>query len=152
MLGHAYPDAFASGVDHGLEVTGGVDPVVDSVLSSICCASKYGEVVTESIGLTGICGGFTLLRSVMPGVALVGAGLCCVHQGLIDRQFQDPIGFTGLVDKPDHFLPDLHVVCQTGTVPAGGCFRRGGGGGADRQRYSSMIPDTVGCDDLRSSL
>ena len=38
----------------------------------------------EAIGVTGICGGFTLLRGVVPGVALVGAGLCCVHQGLIE--------------------------------------------------------------------
>ena len=49
VLGHTHTDAVASGVDHGLEVTGGVDPVVDSALSSICCASKYGEVVTEAI-------------------------------------------------------------------------------------------------------
>ncbi len=85
VLGHAHTDAVASGVDHGPEVTGGVDPVVDSAPGGIGCASKYGEVVTEAIGVTGICGGFTLLRSVMLGVAPVGAGLSGVHQGLIDR-------------------------------------------------------------------
>ena len=86
ILGHAHADAVASRVDHGLEVAGGVNPIVDSVLGSVGCAGEHGEVVTEAIGVTGICGGFTLLRSVVPGVALVGAGLCCVHQGLIDRQ------------------------------------------------------------------
>ncbi len=86
ILGHAHADAVTSGVDHRLEMARRVDPVVDGVLGSVGCAGEHGEVVTEAIGVTGICGGFTLLRSVVPGVALVGAGLCCVHQGLIDRQ------------------------------------------------------------------
>ena len=32
VLGHAHTDAVASGVDHGLEVAGRVDPVVDGTL------------------------------------------------------------------------------------------------------------------------
>ena len=86
MLGHAYTDAVASGVDHGLEVAGGVDPIVDSALGGVVCTSEHGEVITEAVGISGLGSGLTLLRGVMPGVALVGADLRGVHQSLIDRQ------------------------------------------------------------------
>ena len=86
MLGHAYADAVASGVDHGFKVTGGVDPVIDGALSGVVYTSEHGEVITEAVGISGLGSGLSLLRSVMPGVATVGAGLGGVHQGLIDRQ------------------------------------------------------------------
>ena len=86
MLGHAYTDAVASGVDHGLEVAGGVDPIVDSALGGVVCTSEHGEVITEAVGISGLGSGLTLLRGVMPGVALVGADLRGAHQSLIDRQ------------------------------------------------------------------
>ena len=86
VLGHAHADAVASGVDHGLKVAGGVDPVVDGALGGVGCAGEHGEVVTEAIGVAGVDSGLALLRSVMPGVAPVGADLGGIHQGLIDRQ------------------------------------------------------------------
>ena len=84
-LSHSHADAVTSGVDHRFEVTGGVDPVVDGALGGIDCASEHGKVGPEAVGVADVGSGLALLRSVMPGVALVGAGLCCVHQGLIDR-------------------------------------------------------------------
>ena len=86
VLGHAHADAVASRVDHGLEVAGGVDPIVDSALGGVVCTSERGEVITEAVGISGLGSGLTLLRGVMPGVALVGADLRGVHQSLIDRQ------------------------------------------------------------------
>ena len=85
VLGHAHADAVASGVDHGLEVAGGVDPVVDGALGGVGCAGEHGEVIAEAIGVAGVDSGLALLRSVMPGVAPVGADLGGIHQGLIDR-------------------------------------------------------------------
>ena len=79
VLGHAHADAVASRVDHGLEVAGRVDPIVDSALSGVVCTSEHGEVITEAVGISGLGSGLTLLRSVMPGVAPVGAGLSGVH-------------------------------------------------------------------------
>ena len=110
VLGHAYTDAVASGVDHGLEVTGGVDPVVDGALGGIGCASEHGEVGPEAAGVAGIDSGLALLRSVMPGVAPVGADLGGIHQGLADRQLRPPVVLSGLVDEPNHLLANLHVV------------------------------------------
>ena len=110
MLGHTYADAVASGVDHGLDVSGGVDPVVDSALGGVVCAGEHSEVVTEAVGIAGIGSGLTLLRSVMPGIAPIGASLGGIHQGLVDRQFRHPISFSGLVDEPNHLLANLHVV------------------------------------------
>ena len=78
-LSYAHADAVASGVNHGLKVSGGVDPVVDSALGCVGCAGEHGEVVTEAVGISGLGSGLTLLRSVMPGVAPVGAGLGGVH-------------------------------------------------------------------------
>ena len=86
ILGHAHADAVASGVDHGLEVTGGVDPVVDGALGGVGCASEHGEVGPEPVGVAGVDSGLAFLWGVVPGVPLVGAGLGGVHQGLIDRQ------------------------------------------------------------------
>ena len=84
VLGHTYTDAVASGVDHGLEVAGGVDPVVDGALGGVGCAGEHGEVIAEAVGVAGLGSGLPLLRSVMPGVAPVGAGLGGVHQGLVN--------------------------------------------------------------------
>ena len=84
MLGHAHADAVTSRVDHGFEVAGGVDPVVDGVLGGVRCAGEHSEVVTETVGISSLGSGLTLLRSVMPGVAPVGAGLGGVHQGLVN--------------------------------------------------------------------
>ena len=84
ILGHAHADAVASRVDHGLEVAGRVDPVVDGALGSIDCTGEHGEVVAEAVGISGLGSGLTLFWSVMPGVAPVGAGLGGVHQGLVN--------------------------------------------------------------------
>ena len=119
ILGHAHADAVASRVDHGLEVAGRVDPIVDSALSGVVCTSEHGEVVAEAVGVADVGSGLALLRSVMPGVAPVGAGLGGVHQGLADRQFRHSVVLSGLVDEPDHLLPYLQVVCQAGVVPIG---------------------------------
>ena len=86
VLGHAHADAVASGVDHGLEVTGGVDPVVDGALGGVGCAGEHSEVITEAVRVSGVNSGLAFLRGVMPGVAPVGADLSGVHQGLIDWQ------------------------------------------------------------------
>ena len=59
---------------------------------------------------------------------------------------------SGLVDEPDHLLPYLQIVRQAGAVPAGGCFRRGGGCGADRQRQAPALPGAVEDGDLRAPL
>ena len=152
VLGHAYADAVASLVDHRLEVTGGVDPVVDGALGGVGGAGEHGEIGAEAVGVASVHSGLALLRSVMPGVAPVGAGLGGVHQGLADRQLRHPIGLAGLVDEPDHLLPYLQIVRQVGAVPAGGGFRRGGGGGADRQRHAPALPGAVGDGDLRGPL
>ena len=85
-LSHSHADAVTSGVDHRFEVTGGVDPVVDGALGNIDCAGEHSEVVTEAVGISSLGSGLALLRSVMPGVAPVGADLRGVHQSLIDRQ------------------------------------------------------------------
>ena len=79
ILGHAHADAVASRVDHGLEVAGGVNPIVDSVLGGVSCAGEHGEVVTEAIGVTGVNSGLAFLQGVMPCVAPVGAGLGGIH-------------------------------------------------------------------------
>ncbi len=150
VLGHAHADAVASRVDHGLEVTGRADPIVDSALDGIGCAGEHGQVVTEAIGITGVCGGFTLLRGMMPGVAPVEAGLGGVHQGLADRQFRHTVGLAGLVDKPDYLLAYLHVVCQTGIVFLNGLG--GGSGGTDHERHGSALPSAVGGGDFCSPL
>ena len=47
VLGHAYTDAVASGVNHRLEMTRRVDPVVDGALGSIDCAGEHGEVAPK---------------------------------------------------------------------------------------------------------
>ena len=78
-LSYAHADAVASGVNHGLKVSGGVDPVVDSASGGVGCAREHGQVVTEAVGISGVNSGLSLLWSVMPGVALVGAGLGGVH-------------------------------------------------------------------------
>ena len=85
-LGHAHADAVASGVNQGLKVSGGVDPVVDSAPGGVGCAREHGEVVAEAVGVASIDSGLAFLWGVVPGVPLVGAGLGGVHQGLIDRQ------------------------------------------------------------------
>ena len=72
VLGHAHTDTIASRVDHGLEVTGGCDPVVDGVLSGIGCTSEHGEVVTEAVGVAGIDSGRAFLWGVVPSVPPVG--------------------------------------------------------------------------------
>jgi len=87
VLGNAYPDAVTVWVDHGLEVAGRVDPVVDSMLSGVGCAGKYREVVAEAVRIAGGGSGLTLFLSMMPGIAPVRAGLGGVHQGITDRQF-----------------------------------------------------------------
>ena len=86
VLGHAHADAVASRVDHGLEVAGRVAPIVDGALGGVGGAGEHGEIGPEAVGVAGIDGGLALLRSVMPGVAPVGADLRGVHQSLIDRQ------------------------------------------------------------------
>ena len=60
-LGHTYADAVASLVDHSLEVTWGVDPVVHGALGGIGCASERCEVVTETVGVAGIGSGLAFL-------------------------------------------------------------------------------------------
>ena len=110
VLGHTHADTVASGVDHGLEVSGGVDPVIDGTLSGIGCAGEHGQVVTEAVGVSGIGSGLTLLRSVMPGVAPVGAGLSGVHQGVVNRQLRYPVVHAGLVDESDYLLSYFHIV------------------------------------------
>lgn len=87
VLGHAHADTVASWVDHGLEVTGRINPVVDSVLGGIGCTGEHGEVGPEAVGVAGINSGLAFLWRVMPSVAPVGAGLGGVHQGFVDRQF-----------------------------------------------------------------
>ena len=52
MLGDAYADAVTVRVDHGLEVSGRVDPIVDGTLSSIGCAGEHSQVITEAVGVT----------------------------------------------------------------------------------------------------
>ena len=52
VLGHAHTDAVASRVDHRLEVSGRVDPIVDGTLSSIGCAGEHSQVITEAVGVT----------------------------------------------------------------------------------------------------
>ena len=84
-LSYAHANAVASWVDHGFIVSGGVDPVIDGTLGGICCAGEHGEVIAEAIGVAGVDSGLAFLRSVMPGVSPVGAGLGGVHQGLADR-------------------------------------------------------------------
>ena len=84
MLSHAHTDTVASGINHGFEVTGGVDPVVDGAFGGVVCAGEYGEVVAEAVGVAGVYSSLALLWGVMPGVAPVGAGLGGVHQGLVN--------------------------------------------------------------------
>ena len=86
VLGHAHTDAVASRVDHRLEVSGRVSPVVDGALGGIGCAGEHGEVIAEAVGVAGINSGLAFLQNVMPGVAPVGAGLGGVHQSLVDRK------------------------------------------------------------------
>ena len=104
------------------------DPVVDSALGGIGCASERCEVVTETVGVAGIDSGLAFLRGMVPGIPLVGAGLGGVHQGIVDRQLRHPVVLSGLVDEPDYLLAYLQIVCQAGAVPAGRGFRCGGGG------------------------
>ena len=110
MLGHTHADTVASGVDHGLEVSGGVDPVVDGAPGGVVCAGEHGEVVTETVGVAGVSGGLALLCGVMPGVAPVGAGLSGVHQGVVNRQLRYPVVLAGLVDESDYLLSYFHIV------------------------------------------
>ena len=59
-------------------------------------------------------------------LALIGAGLCGVHQGLADRQLRHTVCHAGLVDKPYQFQPYRHVVCQSGGTFTGRGGRDGG--------------------------
>ena len=86
VLGHAYTDAVASGVNHRLEVARRVDPVVDGAPGGVGCAGEHGQVVPKAVGISGIGSGLALFWSMMPGVAPVGAGLGGVHQSLVDRK------------------------------------------------------------------
>ena len=54
VLGHAHTDAVASRVDHRLEVSGRVSPVVDGALGCVGCASEHCEVGSEAVGISGI--------------------------------------------------------------------------------------------------
>ena len=110
VLSHPHSDAVASWVDHGLEVSRGVDPVVDGTPSGIDCAGEYGEVGPEAIGIAGVNSGLALLRGVMPGIAPVGTNLGGVHQGFVDGQFRYPIGLPGLIDQTDYFLSYLQLI------------------------------------------
>ena len=152
VLGHAHADAVASGVDHCFEVSGGVDPVVDSALGGGGCAGEHGEIGPKAVGVSGVGSGLALLWSVMPGVAPVGAGLGGIHQGFVDRQFWDSFGLAGLVDEPDYLLSYLQIVRQAGAVPDSGSFRCGGGYGADRQRHAPALPSAVGGGDFYAPL
>ena len=49
VLGHAYTDAVASGVNHRLEVARRVDPVVDGAPGGVGCAGEHGQVVAEAV-------------------------------------------------------------------------------------------------------
>ena len=75
VLGHTHTDAVASGVDHGLEVTGRIDPVIDGTLSGVSCASEHSQVIAETVGIAGVDSSLALLRRVMPGVSPAGANL-----------------------------------------------------------------------------
>ena len=79
VLCHAYSDAVAAWINHGLKVTGRVDPVIDGVLSGIGCAGEHSEVITETVGITSVDSSLALLWRVMPGVPPVGANLGGVH-------------------------------------------------------------------------
>ena len=149
VLGHAHADTVASWVDHGLEVTGRIDPVVDGVLGGISRTGEHGEVGPETVGVAGVDSGLAFLRGVMPSVAPAGTGLGGVHQGLTDRQFRYTVGPAGLVDQPDHLLSYLHVACQAGVAILN---RRGGGGGANREHHGSVLSGIVGDSNLRGSL
>ena len=141
-LGHAHADAVASGVNHGLKVSGGVDPVVDSASGGVGCAREHGQVVTEAVGISGLGSGLSLLRSVMPGVVPIGAGLGGIHQGIANRQLRRSVVLSGLVDEPDHLLPYFQVVCQACVV----VFNRRGKviGGAYHERHGSPFPGAIG--------
>ena len=110
VLGHAHADTVASGVYHGFEVTGGVNPIVDSASGGVGCAREHGQVVTEAIRVANVGSSLAFLRSVMPSITLVGTNLGGVHQGFVDGQFRYPIGLTGLVDQLDYLLPYLKTV------------------------------------------
>ena len=84
VLSHAHADAVASWVDRGFIVSWGVDPVIDGTLGGVCCAGEHGEVGPEPVEVAGVGSGLTFLRSMMPGVAPIGASLGGVHQGLAD--------------------------------------------------------------------
>ena len=84
VLSHAHTDTVASGINHGFEVTGGVDSVVDGALGGVGCAGEHGEIGPEAVGVASVNSGLTLLRGVVPGVAPVGADLSGIHQGFTD--------------------------------------------------------------------
>ena len=86
MLGYSHADAVTSGVNYCFEMSRRVDPVVDGALSGIGSAGEHGEVGPEALEVASVDCGPALLRSVMPGVAPVGADLGGIHQGLVDRQ------------------------------------------------------------------
>ncbi len=146
-LSHSHADAVTSGVDHRFEVTGGVDPVVDGALGNIDCAGEHSEVVTEAVGISGLGSSLALLRSVMPGVVPIGAGLGGIHQGIANRQLRRSVVLSGLVDEADHLLPYLQVVRQAGAVYADGNFRCSRDFRADRQCHAPAFPSAVGCGD-----
>ena len=104
-LGHAHPDAVASWVDHGLEVTGGVDPVIDGALGGISCAGEHGEVGSEAIRVASVNSGLALLRSVMPGVAPVGADLGGIRLALYYL-------FTDIAENNRNIIPSTILHCH----------------------------------------
>ena len=73
ILGHAHADAVASRVDHGLEVAGGVNPIVDSAPGGVGRAGKHSEVVAEAVGVSGIGSG-------LPLPVLVAASFNCCER------------------------------------------------------------------------
>ena len=109
-LSHPHSDTVASWVDHRLEVSGGVDPVVDGAPGGVDCTCEDREVVTEAVGIASVNSGLALLRGVMPCVAPVRANLGGVHQGFVDGQFRYPIGLPGLIDQTDYFLSYLQLI------------------------------------------
>lgn len=69
ILGCPHSDAVTSRVGHGPEVAGGVDPVIDGVLSGIGCADEHSQVITEAIRVTDIDSSPASLRGMVLGVA-----------------------------------------------------------------------------------
>ena len=108
---NAYSEGVTSGINHCLEVAGRIHPVRDCFLGDrlIPGNSKHSQIRAKPVGISAGHGCLTLKLTVVRAEHLGRADLRGIHQGLIDLKSRNAVLLADLIDKSNHFLPDIHV-------------------------------------------